>query len=96
MNPPLLRFALAFLRLGAVLFGFFVRDDVHRTAVAGAALAAVVALVAVLVVMGPLAAVIGALTVVTVVVVVTVLNVMVTGPHVISVGNVFSRVSCPH
>jgi hypothetical protein len=47
-------------------------------------------------VIGPLAAVIGADTVVTVVVEVTVLKVMVTGPHVTTVGRLPVRTTCPH
>jgi hypothetical protein len=48
------------------------------------------------VVIEPLAAVIGASTVVMVVVVVTVLKVMVTGPHVTTVGRLPVRTTCPH
>jgi hypothetical protein len=52
--------------------------------------------VPVVLVIGPLAAVIGAATVVIVVVAVVVLKVMVTGPHVTTVGCVPLRATSPH
>jgi hypothetical protein len=92
-NVPRLRLGLAVLRLGRVVFAFVLRAGLGRRAVVGGA---VVTGVLTGLVMLPLAAVIGALTVVTVLVVVTVLNVMVTGPHVMTIGSVLVNVTCPH
>ena len=88
-----LRLTVGVVRLGRVLFAFLVRAGRHCFVAVDDWLVFALVLV---VVIGPFAAVIGALTVVTVVVEVTVLNVIVTGPHVTTVGSVLVKITWPH